>query len=198
MTDENRHPPTDERDSHRTGERELTTTDRLDPAAVSPVVHEVVVILGMIGFVALGTILPGADRELLDTGVAVADVVLGIGTLGIVASMLYAAPKLHALVTNALRGPAAVVDDAASIVQYVAVFLAIVIAHAGFAPVVARMIDPNWVYDLAFLSFALIPLGAITYRFHRAIDPVTAFVTAGLLGERPSETAVTGRNRTRD
>ena len=161
---------------------QLTVTDELPYDRVAAIIREAVVVLGFVGFVVLGRLLPGAGRELGRTGISVGDLVLAIGTLGIVATMLFAAPKLRRLVEASLEGPTAIVADAAAIAQYVLVFVAVVIAYRGFAPVAVPFVDNGAVYDVAFLVFAAIPLGIVAYRFYHALDPVTAFLTTHLLG----------------
>lgn len=156
-----------------THKHQLIKIDEINPAAVQPIIREGIIILGMLGFTVLGLLLPGTARELPGTDVAFGDLVIGIGTLGIVASLLYAAPTLNDLVEGSLAGNSAVVADAASIVQYLVVFVAILIAHQGFAPVIFPLIDVIWAYDLAFLLIALIPLGVVAHRFHHPLDPLT-------------------------
>lgn len=169
----------------------LEVTDEPPYDRVEPVVREGVVVLGMAGFIILGTALPGNGHEIAGTDVLVRDLILAIGTLGIVATLLYAAPKLHRLVAASLEGPLRTVEDVAGIARGVLVFGAVVIAHLGLSPVVSSVIDRVWVYDLAFLLFALLPLGVIAYRFHRTLDPLTEFITATLLGgERRTEIPV--------
>lgn len=174
MTNDNQHTTTDG--------NQLTMTDEITPDIVQPVVREGVVIFGIIGFMALGLLLPGTGRELPGTEVAIGDVVIGLGTLGIVGSLLYAAPKLREFVVATLEGSSAIVSDAAAIVQYVVGFVAVLIAHQGFAPVLVPLIESAWAYDLAFLLFALIPLGVIAYRFSRSLDPLTQFLTTEIVG----------------
>lgn len=160
----------------------LALTDEISPDTVKPVVREGIFLLGMIGLLLLGSILPATGRTLPGTDIAVGDAVVGIATLGIVASLLYAAPMLRDLIETSLEGPADIIADIASIGQYVMVFVAVLMAHQGFAPVLIPIIDVNWIYDLAFLLIALIPLSLIAYRFHGVLDPLAQFLTDELLG----------------
>jgi len=175
-----------------TDDTELTTANGIDRTAVEPVVREGVVILGVIALTLLGTVLPGAGRELPGTGVELGDLIVSLGTLVIVGSFLYAVPAIGELVTASLEGASEVVADAASIAGYVATFVAVLIAHRGFAPVLGRLIDVPWAYDLAFLPFALVPLGAIAYRFAGALDPLARLLTVGLFdrNRKPTDDSV--------
>jgi len=175
-----------------TDNNDLTVADSIDRERVVPVVREGVVVLGILVLTLLGTVLPGTGRELPNTGVTGEGVVIGLGTLGIVATLLYAVPAVRDLVSASLAGPSGVVADAAAIAGYVVSFVAVLIAYEGFAPVLGTLIDVPWAYDLAFLLFALVPLGLIAYRFACALDPIARLVTGQLIGgERPpSKTGV--------
>lgn len=190
MTDDNQpteaddiqHTESDENQSTATDDNQLTMTDEITPDVVQPVIREGVIILGILGFIVLGLLLPGTGREIPGTAVAIGDLVIGIGTLGIVGSLLYAAPKLRELVVAALEGSSTIVSDAGAIVQYLVVFVAVLIAHQGFAPALVPLIGVGWGYDLAFFLFALVPLGVIAYRFYQSLDPLAQFLTTEILG----------------
>jgi hypothetical protein len=165
-----------------TDDIELTITNGIDRTAVEPIVREGIIVLGVLGVTLLGIFLPGAGRKIPGTGVELGGVVVSLGTLVIVSSFLYAMPAIRELVTECLEGPPGVVADAASIAGYVAAFVAVLIAHRGFAPVLGNLIYVAWAYDLAFLLSALILLGAITYRFARMLGPLTRLLTVELFG----------------
>lgn len=170
---------------------QLTMTDEIIPDVAEPVVRETIVILGLIGFIVLGLFLPGTGRDLPGTDVTIGGLVIGIGTLGIVASLLHAAPKLRELVVASLEGPSAIVSDTAAIVQYAAVFGAVLIAHHGFAPVLVPLIDVSWAYDLAFFLLALVPFGFIAHLFYRSLEPLSQLMTSEILGTKTAQSTPT-------
>lgn len=161
----------------------VTTTDSLRADTVKPIVREVLVILAMVAFIAVGSILPGTGQEIPGTAISIADLVVGLGSLGIVGSLLWAGPKLREMVRTNLEGPEAVLDDAASIVRYSAVFVAVLVAHWGFAPVLVPILDSAWAWDTGFLLLVLVPLGVIAYRVYNSLDPLATFLTAELVGD---------------
>lgn len=155
---------------------ELTTTDRIDPTKVRPVVRVGLAIVGLVVLLLLGRVLPGSDLEVLDAGVTVGDLVLAIGTVGIAAALVYGAPKLRDLLTDWLEGPAGVVANAAAIGSYLVYFLAVLVAYRGLASTIQPLLRPGWLYGVFFLGLALVVLGGIAYRYFRAMDPITGFL----------------------
>lgn len=167
-----------------TDDDRLAVAAEIAPDAVEPVVREAVVIVGIFGFLALALLLPGTERELPGIGLAVGDLVIVLATFAVVGTLLYAAPQVRELVVACLEGSPRVVDDAASIAQSVVVFAAVVVAHQGFSPAAEAFVEPTWAYDLTFLLLALAPLAIVAYRFNRALDPISRFLTETLLGGR--------------
>ena len=155
----------------------LTTTDRIDSGAIAPVVRIGVALVGMVVLLAMSLLLPGTGIEVVEPGITLGDVLLAIGTLGIVAALVYAAPRVRNLLSAWLEGPAEVVASGAAIGAYLVDFVAVLFAYAGFEPVVAPLLGMEWAYDLLFLGIALVFLGAIAYRYYPAMDPLTAFIT---------------------
>lgn len=190
MTDEttadDTHPTTD--DAPTTDEA-LTTTDRVDRDALEPVVRAAAVFAGVLVLTALATALPGTGYELPLVPLTVEDLVLVVGTLGLVGVLLYASPRVADLVETELEGPDGVVDDAAGAAGYLVVFVALLLAHQGLVPV-GRAVLPDVLYDLGFLTVALVPLTGIARRFQRSLDPLAglaadAIATDAGTGERP-------------
>lgn len=163
--------------------RHVSTADSPRADTVKPIVREAIVILGMVAFMALGSILPGTGQEIPGTAISIGDLVVGAGSLGIVGSLLWAGPKLREMVLTNLEGPADALGDAASILRNLAVFVAVLVAHWGFAPVLLPLLESRWAWDTGFLLFALVPLGVMAYRVYHSLDPLSAFLTAELLGE---------------
>ncbi|WP_436927894.1 hypothetical protein [Halosimplex amylolyticum] len=142
----------------------------------------------------LASLLPGLDRLLPETPVTLAAVIGALATLAVVGLLLYLASGLAALTRLALDGPAAVVEHVASVVHWLAVLVAVLVAHAGLAPAVTPLLDgARWTYDVAFLLLALAPLAVVAARLSVAIDPLAALVADSVAGEddrsaSPSET----------
>lgn len=181
-----------------TDDSDITTTDEIDRTALEPVVREAVVVVGIVLLTFLGTFLPGTGRALPGTEITVGEVVIGLGTLGVVVSLLHGVPAVRDLVAAALDGPSEVAADVASIAGYAVAFLAVLIAHQGFAPALTHLVEVAWVYDAAFLLVALVPIGGIAYHFAAALDPLARFLTAAILGDCDSpghDAGVGGENR---
>lgn len=160
----------------------LDTTDRIDRDALWPVVHIGVALVGMVALLALSLLLPGSDQVVLEPGVTVANVILGVATLGIVAALLYAAPRVRNLLSAWLEGPPEVVASAAAIGTYLVDFVAVLFAYQGFEPVVTPLLAADWLYDLVFLAIALGLIVAMAYRYYLAMDPITGFITDRVAG----------------
>lgn len=161
----------------------ISTADTLRVDTVQSIVREAIVILGFVAFMMLGMILPGTGQEIPGTAISIADIVIGLGSLGIVGSLIWAGPKLRAMVVANLEGPDGVLSDAASIVRYLAVFVAVLVAHWGFAPVLVPILGSAWAWDTGFLLLALVPIGVMAYRLYHSLDPLATFLTAELVGD---------------
>jgi len=144
----------------------------------------VCILLVVAAFVAA---LPGAGRELPGTGLAVGALLSTAVSLGIVATILVATSSVGALVEAALRGPSAVVEDFASTARYALVFVAVLVTHRGVAPIVVPLLaaDAVWIYDVAFLGFALFPVLAIARRLHRNADVMATDLAIAVTGSSP-------------
>ena len=152
-------------------------TDERSPLAVG---HETVqsvskVVLGIASLVfltALAAQLPGLDLLVPGTPITLGAAIVALATVVVVGLLAYLAAGLAALAKAALGGPRAVVENAASVVYWVVVLVAVLVAHEGFAPVVAPVLgDAVWVYDLAALLVALVPLVFVAARLSVALDP---------------------------
>lgn len=161
----------------------------LEPSVVRPVVRELLVVAAILVGIRLGFFLPGTNDALFDTAITGNDVILGVGTLGLVASLVYGAPKMNRLVTSMLTGPDRVVGHVGMIAHALVVFFAVLVAHYGFASVVVPVVTAPWLYDLVFFLIALGPLGIIAYRFYLVLDPVADAITRVLV-EQPGTTSM--------
>ncbi len=158
---------------------------RLTRPADRRTVHTLVKLLlgaAAIVFVAyLLTLLPGADRLVPATPVSFAAVVSAVATAVLVAVLWIAAPRLAAVTRSALSGPEAVVEHLASVVHWLVVLVAVLVAHGGFAGVAAPILGGSmWLYDLAFLLAAVPPVLIIGVRLYVGIDPAATAITDGL------------------
>jgi hypothetical protein len=142
------------------------------------------IVAALIAFTALGLLLPGTRYEILATGIAIGDLIVAAGSLGIVSTLIWAGPEIRNCVVESLAGPTEVVEDAAAIARYLVVFVAVLIAHWGFAPVLGPLLELPWAYDLGFLLLALIPLAVVAYRLYNSLDPLATLVTDGLVEDR--------------
>jgi len=162
---------------------DLATTDRMDRDALEPVVRAAAVFAGVLLLTALATALPGTGYELPLVPLTVEDLVVVSGTLGLVGVLLYASPRVADLVESSLEGPDPVVRDAAGVAGYLMAFVALLLAHQGLVPI-GQAVLPDVLYDLGFLTVALVPLGGIARRFQRSLDPIVGLVASELAGER--------------
>jgi len=167
----------------------LTITEELPREHVAAVIRHGVMTLGLIAIIVLGFNLPGTTQEIGSTGITVGEVVLAIGTLGMVAIVLSASWKVRDLVAASLEGPSRIVSETAAITQHILVFVAVLIAYRGFAPI-SYPYSTEWPYNLAFLLLALAPLGLIVYEFSRAVGPITDLLTDRLMAREDQPSAV--------
>ena len=134
------------------------------------------------------TLLPGIDRIVPSTPVTFAALAGAVATAVLVLLLAYAAPRLATLTRSALAGPRTVVEHVASVVYWLVVLAAVLVAHRGFAGVFTPLLDgATWIYDLVFLVVALPPVAVIAARLYAGIDPAAIAVTDGLLGDEADE-----------
>lgn len=134
--------------------------------------------------------LPGIDGivpEYLESLVSFRAVRGAVVTLGIVVALGYVAFEVEPLLVEVLSGPAEVVADVASIVKHVILFVAVITAHRGFAPLFVpslESVDLLWTYDLVFLVLGLVPTVVIAVRMVGNFDEVASIITARLSSSR--------------
>lgn len=153
----------------------------LPTETLAPVVREAIVIFALVAFMGLGLFLPGTDQVLPGTDIAVADLIVAAGTVGIVGTLIWAGPAVRDLVESSLEGPSTVVADAAAVARYLLVFLAVLIAHWGLEAIIVPLLDISWTYDLIFFLLAVAPLAVIAYHVYSCLDPLTNFVMERLV-----------------
>ena len=149
--------------------------------SASKLVLTAVVLIFLLYLVSL---LPGMDRVIPTTSLTFATVVGVIVTVAIVGLLLHLASGLAALTAMVLAGPDAIVEHVASVVHWVVVLAAVLVAHRGIAPAAAPLLDGSmWVYDLAFFLVAVPPLVIIAVRLYYSLDPAAELVADRIAGE---------------
>lgn len=128
---------------------------------------------GVLVFVAyLLTLLPGVDRLVPQTPVTFAALVGAVATLVVCGLLVLVAPKLASLTRMSLEGPPTVVENLASVVYWLVLLGAVLVAHAGLAGAVVPLFDGFvWLYDVLFLLAALPAVTVIAIRLYATIDP---------------------------
>lgn len=120
----------------------------------------------------LFTLLPGIDRIVPMTPITFAALVGAIATVALVALVLYVTPKLATLTRATLEGPAEIVENLASVVYWLGVLTAVLVAHRGLAGAITPLVDGLvWLYDVAFLLLALSAVAFIAARLYVTLDP---------------------------
>ena len=124
-------------------------------------------------FVAyLLTLLPGVGGVIPRTPITVVALIGAFVSLVVVALLVVAAPKLAQLTRMSLSGPVAVVENLASLVYWLVVLAAVLVAHRGLAAAVEPLLDGTaWAYDLFFLLAALPAVAIIAARLYATLDP---------------------------
>jgi hypothetical protein len=115
------------------------------------------------------------------------------GARGIEAVLTYVALRLEPLMVQALAGPHAVVLDVASMAKHVVLFVAVITAHSGLAPLVIPVLETvelTWTYDMLFLVLAIIPTAVIAIRMYGNFDEVASLIASHLSASEDAD----GRN----
>lgn len=160
----------------------LTVVPELEQDTVHRVVRTALALVGLLFVLGLVAVLPGVDRLVDALAVPPVAVGLALATVLAVAALLWVAPDVERAVEQSLDGPAQAVADAAASGKLLVGFLAVVVAHRGFGPVVTHLFGafdvPAGLYDLGFLVVGLLVLGALVRRLHRVWGPVSRLIAA--------------------
>lgn len=133
---------------------------------------------GLVFLAYLVGLLPGVDRLLPETPVTVVALIGAVITAVVVAVLISVAPKLATLTRLSLDWPDEVVETLASVVYWLVVLLAVLVAHSGFAGLVQPLFGGlGWLYDVAFLLVALPAVVIVAARLYAGLDPATELVT---------------------
>lgn len=164
------------------------TTD-IDERQIKPVV-KLLLVAGTL-FLMWGLIsnLPGIDAIIPATGVTYGALVGALLTLGIVAVLAYVAVRIEPVLTQVIHGPGDAVAAVASIAKHAILFVAVITAHSGLAPLVTSALDAAdlvWTYDLLFLALALLPTAVIGIRLVLHIDEFAGLIAAAVTSSEPA------------
>ena len=165
-----------------------TLRDAVDRDTAQATAKLALTTIALICLFAIVSRLPGIHRLIPGTPVSFVAVVSATITLAIVGSLLLLAPTLAAIVRSTADGPESVVDDVASVVHLFVVLLAVLVAHAGLAPLIVPLLEgAAWVYDVVFLALALPPLVVLVARLYVSIDPLSELLAEKVAGSAASE-----------
>ncbi len=166
-----------------------TTSTRFDRDTVRSVSRVIIAALALVGVLSLFTMLPGMDRVVPLTPVTFAAVVTATFTLAVVVLLVYAAPRLASLTRVSIHHSdggaetSRVAEGVGSVVHWLVVLVAVLVAHAGLAGVVTPFLDGiTWTYDAAFLVVSLVPLVFLVARLAVTIDPASEIIADRVAG----------------
>lgn len=175
-----------------------TASTRFDRDTVRSVSRVAIAALALVGVLSLFTMLPGMDRLVPLTPVTFAAVVTAVFTLAVVALLVYAAPRLASLTRVSIHrsdgeggdGIDRVAEGVGSVVYWLVILAAILVAHAGLAGVISPFLDGVlWAYDAAFLVVSLVPLVFLVARLAVTIDPMSERIADRVAGEGSADNA---------
>lgn len=172
-------------ESPRTRPRAETPGQESVLASVEPEIVKAVMkpLLGMCGLVFLLLIvsyLPGLHQVIPATPITLASLIIAIFTLSIVGVLVYVAPQLEQLLKQKFGDTNPLVADVAAITKQLNLLIAVIIAHWGLADALLPFFsDSNvrWLYDVTFLTLALIPTAFIAFHLYRSLDPAAELLT---------------------
>ena len=130
----------------------------------------------------LGSLLPGIDRVVPATELSLATIVRAIATVAVVSLLVHLASDLAALTRLLGDAPRLIVENVSSVVYWLGILAAVIVAHWGLAPAATTLI-PAWAYDVGFLVLSLPPLAFVAARLYYTLDPAADLVTERVVGE---------------
>lgn len=168
----------------------LDRTDAVDQRTVKSVTKILLAAASLVFVLYLLTLLPGIGRLVPQTPVTFAAIVGAIGTVVLVALFLSAAPKFASLTRMLLDGPMEVVEHLASVVYWLVVLVAVLVAHRGLAGLLVPLFGGlAWLYDVAFLLAALPAVAVVAARLYLALDPGADLLAERVAGDDGDDTA---------
>lgn len=152
--------------------------DAVDESTLRSSIRLLLAAVGLLFVLFLVSLLPGLDRLVPQTPVSFAAVVGAVVTLAVVGLLVVLAPMLASLVRVTLAEPKELVEHLASVVLYLVLLVAVLVAHQGLAAAVTPFLgDAAWIYDIAFLLLSLPPMVVVAVRLYAALDPATDLLT---------------------
>lgn len=152
--------------------------DAVDESTLRSSIRLLLAAVGLLFLLFLVSLLPGLARLVPQTPVSFAAVVGAVVTLAVVGLLVVLAPMLASLVRVTLAEPKELVEHLASVVLYLVLLVAVLVANQGLAAAVTPFLgDAAWIYDIAFLLLSLPPLVVVAVRLYAALDPATDLLT---------------------
>lgn len=138
---------------------------------------------GLLVLLYLLALLPGTDRVLPITGATITAIITAVIALAVVALLIYLAGGLASLTTMLLSGPREIVEHLGSIVYWLVILVAVIVAHWGLSLLAGAMLgDWIWVVDVLFLVAALPVLILIAVRMYVSLDPAADLIADTVVG----------------
>ncbi|MFC7135157.1 MULTISPECIES: hypothetical protein [Salinibaculum] len=170
-----------------------TISDSLDRETVRSASKVLLAGVSLVFVLYLVTLVPGIDRLVPQTPVTFAALASAVVTVVLVTLLLSAAPKLASLARMGLDGPRVLVENVASVVYWLVVLAAVLVAHSGLAGLVTPVLDEAvWLYDVAFLLAALPAVAVVAARLYSTLDPGAELVAERVAGGSGADEQPTG------
>ena len=158
-------------------------TGSVDRETIKAITKLCLAAVSLIAVLYLVTLLPGIDRIVPQTPVTFVAIVGAIATVVLVGLLVHLAPKLALLVTLSLDGPKEVIEHAASVMYWLVLLVAVLVAHRGFAGVITPFLNgATWIYDAIFLVIALPLVIVIGARLFANLEPSSAYLAEVFVG----------------
>lgn len=152
--------------------RNIGIRETVDSDTVQSVSRRLLTAAWVVVVLALLTLVPGIDRVVPQTSVTSIAVLGAVASLAVVGLLLYAAPKVAALVRMALHGPRRVVENIASAAYWLVVLGGVLVAHRGLAGVVVPLLGGRaWLHDTGFLLLAVPVVAVVGTRLYASLGP---------------------------
>lgn len=159
-------------------------TDHDDPAwegraeqlSVHSLLKMIFAVLVLLLFLLLVSFLPGLDQTIPGLPITVTAIVSALIAVIIALLLLHVAPQLQVFVREILAVPDEIATPAAAIAYWLTIFLTVIVAYEGLAPVIRPILVETglvWAYELAFFFIGVVPLLLIAYYCAQILDPVT-------------------------
>lgn len=126
------------------------------------------------------SLLPGLDAD----GRAFAALASGTLATSFAAVIGYAALVVPWYVRTAVDGPRDLREPGLTAAVWALVLAAVLTLHRGFAPLVALLDGPMWLYDGLFLLAALVPVAMIARALWELVTPAASYLTGHLTDAR--------------